>query len=317
MDDCVKSLLAQARKKFNFNFKYIEVKEGYKHVNLKIFCQNHNIEFKSTLLNHLQNATGNCPECKSVLKYGKTKAERSELRVYKLERADKLEKHIKKQENFIEQSTAKFDGFFSYEKVNYDSPSNPVIITCSVHGYFSASPKYHMRSTFGGCPDCRSMIKHGKTRKEIEDMLEQNREDNEKRIKDLKNAKKEDREKKKRKWNDLKIAKKEERVHIEKDIGIVQKVRDSFLVESELAKRSKIALKNEKEKLLIKQRVIRGKIIKKERMSKALQHRNITQSVGSFVKHHLSPSEISEKINDMGYRLNGECFDAITIRRYM
>jgi len=93
-----------------------------KHVT--ILCKTHG-EFKQISANHL---TGNgCPRCGVE------------------SRADTLE-------TFIVKSEILHSNVYDYSKVDFISPTEPVTITCKVHGDFEQRPKTHLGGL--GCPLC-------------------------------------------------------------------------------------------------------------------------------------------------------------------
>ena len=79
----------------------------------------------------------------------------------------------KKTENFIEKSNKIHEDKYTYDKVNYLSAGDKVIITCPDHGDFEQIANVHLLGK--GCPDCgkeRSVILMTKTNQEfIEDAV--------------------------------------------------------------------------------------------------------------------------------------------------
>lgn len=61
---------------------------------------------------------------------------------------------LKKPDSFLEKATKKYGNKFSYDKCNYISAYNKVVITCKKHGDFLVTPHDHMKGN-GGCPFCK------------------------------------------------------------------------------------------------------------------------------------------------------------------
>lgn len=57
-------------------------------------------------------------------------------------------------EQFIEKANDVHSNRYSYEKTEYVSSNQPVIIECQKHGEFSIKPNYHLYGTKNGCPKC-------------------------------------------------------------------------------------------------------------------------------------------------------------------
>ena len=55
-------------------------------------------------------------------------------------------------EDFIVKANKKHSGFYTYDKVDYKSAKEFVIITCPIHGDFSQRPNYHLSGN--GCTSC-------------------------------------------------------------------------------------------------------------------------------------------------------------------
>jgi hypothetical protein len=64
-------------------------------------------------------------------------------------------KKQKSNDGFINESITKFGDKFTYEKCNYISLNEKVIITCKKHGDFECNPNNHL-SKLSGCPKCCS-----------------------------------------------------------------------------------------------------------------------------------------------------------------
>lgn len=60
----------------------------------------------------------------------------------------------KTQEQFIEESKARYPGLFEYDKVVYTTNKDNVTITCVEHGDFQVAPHNHLKG-YGGCPSCK------------------------------------------------------------------------------------------------------------------------------------------------------------------
>ncbi len=71
------------------------------------------------------------------------------------------------QDIFIDQSNVIHDGRYNYDKVDYKSAVQKVIITCPIHGDFQQAPTKHLKGQ--GCPKCGHKIVGNK--KNLDDFL--------------------------------------------------------------------------------------------------------------------------------------------------
>lgn len=119
-----------------FNYKYDYSKTNYTKAKDKVIviCHekdefgNEHGEFQVRAGNHM--AGIGCPKCSK--KYKPTTAE------------------------WIELAKAKHNNFYSYEKTNYISNKDNVIITCPIHGNFVQQASSHLSGC--GCPKCKGEI---------------------------------------------------------------------------------------------------------------------------------------------------------------
>lgn len=120
IDDC-KNLLKS-------NYDYSRVKYNGVRVKVEIDCKEHG-SFWQTPNDHLRGR--GCPACANILNSNR---------------------HRENTEIFVDKATKLNGNKFSYTKVQYIKSSQPVIITCNMHGDFSQTPNNHLRGQ--GCPKC-------------------------------------------------------------------------------------------------------------------------------------------------------------------
>lgn len=113
--------------------KYNYSKVAFKRHNdkIKIICPVHGV-FEQTVSNHLKGGVA-CPSCRAEAKMNL--------------------------ELFIEKSNTVHCNRYSYNNVKYVSSTDPVVITCPVHGNFTQSPHNHMAGH--GCPHCKTVTSTG------------------------------------------------------------------------------------------------------------------------------------------------------------
>jgi hypothetical protein len=107
-----------------YDYSLVEYKDVKTKV--KIICKVHGV-FEQTPNNHIYVKCG-CPKC-----YGN----------------DTFTK-----EKFIEKSLLIHGNVYDYSSVVYTNISKKVTIICKSHGFFSQSPRHHLRGN--GCPKCKS-----------------------------------------------------------------------------------------------------------------------------------------------------------------
>lgn len=61
---------------------------------------------------------------------------------------------------FVDVSSDKHKGFYSYEKIDYKNNHTEVIITCPIHGDFKQKPVVHLMGS--GCQDCAMNVRREK-----------------------------------------------------------------------------------------------------------------------------------------------------------
>lgn len=64
---------------------------------------------------------------------------------------------VRLKESFIQKSTAKHNGIYSYINTNYVNNKTKVFITCPIHGDFEQTPQAHLAGQ--GCPICGELRK--------------------------------------------------------------------------------------------------------------------------------------------------------------
>ena len=122
-----KSFIEEAKKLYGNLYDYSKVHFELAKKPVKIICKEHGI-FEQTPEVHLNGHK--CPYCNG----GKS---------YDLE-------------YFIKKANIKHNNFYNYDKVDYKTSIDKVIITCPKHGDFLQRPDYHLRG--GGCPVCNITV---------------------------------------------------------------------------------------------------------------------------------------------------------------
>jgi hypothetical protein len=118
------AFIERAKETHGDKYDYSETIFTKSHENLKIICSQHG-GFIQNPHNHLAGA--GCKQC-----------------------AD--EALVKTEEEFVEQAVAKHKGIYTYDKVNYKSIHEKVIICCLDHGDFRQRPVLHLQGY--GCSKC-------------------------------------------------------------------------------------------------------------------------------------------------------------------
>jgi len=111
----------------NNNFEFISGEYLTAKSKLNIKCIIHNIVFNINRNDFLEGG-GNCSEC------------------------NKIRWREKYKNNFIKKATKIHKGFYSYEKINYQTTRELVDIICPNHGIFQQSPDSHLQGQ--KCPKC-------------------------------------------------------------------------------------------------------------------------------------------------------------------
>jgi len=128
--------------KIHFN-KYNYSKSIYVNSRIKIIinCPKHG-DFKQTSAKHLQGR--GCINCSVDEKYYDN-------------------------ESFILKAKNIHGNKYNYDKIQYKSSSNKIIITCLKHGDFNQLPANHLCGK--GCPDCGKIIKADKRRRSLDEFI--------------------------------------------------------------------------------------------------------------------------------------------------
>lgn len=63
---------------------------------------------------------------------------------------------LKSQEQFLEESNAKYGDELMMDKVHYVDENTPILVGCKIHGYFWQSPRVHLKGN--GCPLCKKSV---------------------------------------------------------------------------------------------------------------------------------------------------------------
>jgi hypothetical protein len=114
----------------NIHSDFYKYNDEYKnsHTKIKILCPIHG-EFEQKPYSHLKGI--GCPKCgfKKTSDFNKMS-----------------------DESFIEKSNMIHKSRYNYDKVNYKSNKDNVIINCPIHGDFNQLPQHHLNGH--GCPEC-------------------------------------------------------------------------------------------------------------------------------------------------------------------
>ena len=113
--------------KFDFSL----IPETFKKTDrLQIICLKHG-QFQTSYYMFIDKKSG-CKEC--------------------IKEENKEQRRLYYQQKFIEESTKVHNGFYNYDKVNYQGKDVKVIITCPIHGDFEQTPHEHKAGS--GCKEC-------------------------------------------------------------------------------------------------------------------------------------------------------------------
>jgi hypothetical protein len=122
--------IEKSSKIHNNKYDYTSVIYEKAREKVKIICKTHGI-FLQTPDNHSRGY--GCPKCKG---------------------AKNSQRCRKTKEQFIKEASSIHNNFYNYDKINYTSTDNKIVITCPTHGDFEQTPDNHISGH--GCPKCSS-----------------------------------------------------------------------------------------------------------------------------------------------------------------
>jgi hypothetical protein len=122
--------IAKSRSIHGDRYDYSKVKYLNRLTPVIIICPKHG-DFLSSPANHY--LAKDCPQCH-------------------------IDKHTKKQEQFLKEAKEIHGYKYDYSEVEYIKNCIPVIINCPIHGYFNKRPAAHVAKR-EGCPDCVGRIR--------------------------------------------------------------------------------------------------------------------------------------------------------------